>query len=254
MAIKTEAIILSWRPLQEADRVYYVLTPSEGRLKIIARSASRSSSKLAGHLQMFDSVRLMIGRGKQDHLAGVEILTSREIIRRDGVLLSYGCAIVEATQRCNVAGPEAYREYLAVTQALDYIAQADNSLSSKGLVVRLFLWRLLILAGWQPEFQTCRLCANLISRESLAYAAGRGFICQSHDRRALGLPPEIVDFFSRIAVTDQWLGLIPEAVQLLTPTQWSVLTQQYYQDVIEQPLQSLNFIHHFAPHVYHQTH
>jgi DNA repair protein RecO (recombination protein O) len=251
MAIKTEAIILSWRSLHEADRVYYALTPHEGRLKIIARSAGRSSSKLSGHLQPFDHVRLMIGRGRQDHLAGADILTSRASIRQDGVLLSYASAITEAAQQCQVAGPESYREYEAVYQALDYLADPKVSVSAKGLAVRLFLWRLLALAGWQPEFQTCPLCANLMTRESLSYASGRGFICQHHDSRALALPIETSDFFRRLSASDQWLGFIPEATELLTSGQWSWLTQEYYQDVIDQPIHSLDFIRHFAPYVYH---
>jgi DNA repair protein RecO (recombination protein O) len=254
MAVKTEAIVLSWRPLQEADRVYFVLTPAEGRLKIIARSAGRSSSKLAGHLQMFDQVRLMIGRGRQDHLAGVDIVASREAIRQDGVLLSYASAIVEATQRCQVSGPEAYREYQAVSQALDYIANPEYSLNAKGLMVRLFLWRLLALAGWQPEFQTCPLCANLIARDTMVYMPSRGFVCQHHDNRATVLPHNLAEFVRKLSTTDTWLSLIAEAVDILTPLQWSTLTRQYYEDVIEQPLHSLGFIHHFVPHVYHQAH
>jgi|GEM_PF-1252863 len=253
MAFKTEAIILSSRPLQEADRVYYILTPNEGRLKIIARGAARSSSKLAGHLLPFDCVRLMIGRGRQDHLAGVDTISSREDIRQDGVLLSYASAIAEATQHCHVAGPEAHKEYRAVSQALDYIAEPKNSLNTKGLVVRLFLWRLLALAGWQPEFNSCRLCANVIARDSLAYAPGRGFICQRHDSRSLPLPAKTADFFWRLSASDQWLDQVSEAGELLTTSQWALFTQAYYQDVIEQPLQSLQLIQHFAPHVYYQT-
>mgnify|MGYP004006597975 CR=1 FL=1 len=56
MAFKTEAFVLRARPWRNADRVYDLLTPQEGVINAVLRSAAKSSSKLAGHLLPFSKV------------------------------------------------------------------------------------------------------------------------------------------------------------------------------------------------------
>ncbi len=70
MSFKTEAFVLKNIPFREADRLYTFFTSQEGIMQAVLKSAAKSSSKQAGHLPSFAKVKIMIGRGKMDHLAG----------------------------------------------------------------------------------------------------------------------------------------------------------------------------------------
>lgn len=52
-----------WRR-RDADRVYRVLTEERGVLDVAVSGAARATSKLAGHLEPFAEVRLLLARGR----------------------------------------------------------------------------------------------------------------------------------------------------------------------------------------------
>ncbi len=55
--------IRRWRR-RDADRVYRVLTEERGVLDVTVAGAARATSKLAGHLEPFAEVRLLLARGR----------------------------------------------------------------------------------------------------------------------------------------------------------------------------------------------
>lgn len=55
--------IRRWRR-RDADRVYRVLTEERGMLDVTVAGAARSTSKLAGHLEPYAEVRLLLARGR----------------------------------------------------------------------------------------------------------------------------------------------------------------------------------------------
>lgn len=52
-SIVTKAIVLSRTDYQEADRILTVLTPDQGKLRVIAKGVRRAKSKLAGGIELF---------------------------------------------------------------------------------------------------------------------------------------------------------------------------------------------------------
>ena len=61
----TDALILSARPLREADRVYAVLTRDLGLVKATALGVRKEGSKLRGSLEPISFAKLSLVRGKE---------------------------------------------------------------------------------------------------------------------------------------------------------------------------------------------
>ncbi|HEY6013442.1 MAG TPA: DNA repair protein RecO, partial [Candidatus Limnocylindrales bacterium] len=60
----TEAIVLTRFDLGEADRVMTLITPTGGKLKVIAKGIRRPTSRLGGSLEPFAELTLSMARGR----------------------------------------------------------------------------------------------------------------------------------------------------------------------------------------------
>src|SRR3989344_5049198 len=144
MAFKTDAVVLRQRTLKGADRIYDILTPQYGKLPVVARSAARSSSKMAGHLQQFSLVHLMIGRGTQDHLAGARTIQSYRKLRESWFDFILASSLVELVLAINVPGEVAHAEFSLLQKAFELL-QHQTTRRDKAAVGRIFLWKMMAL-------------------------------------------------------------------------------------------------------------
>src|SRR5262245_10052748 len=60
----TEAIILSRTDYGEADRILTLLTPDQGKLRVLAKGVRRVKSKLAGGIELFSISTIIFIRGR----------------------------------------------------------------------------------------------------------------------------------------------------------------------------------------------
>lgn len=244
MAFTTEGIILRTRNYIGPDRIVDVLTPREGTLAVIARGALRSSSKLAGHLVPFARVRMMIGRGRNDHCAGVTTLEGYASLRRDWNHFVLASSLVDLVLTISVPGSAAHEEFSLLDRAFTYLADDAMTVKQKNMIGRIFLWQLVTLAGWRPNLSVCAAChRTFVTDDEYAYADGKGFVCRSHEE-SIVLSPALVDMVKDVLTKREWdsLALRGEAEEINRP--WLVLTKRFYEDVIGIPLKSLNLFSH----------
>src|SRR5262245_36415544 len=65
----TEGIALKRMDFGEADRLVTVLTPHYGKIRLLAKGVRRPTSRMAGHLELFAHVHLMVARGRELDIA-----------------------------------------------------------------------------------------------------------------------------------------------------------------------------------------
>ena len=68
---KTQGVLLRRHNLGEADRILTLLTPDQGKIKVVAKGVRKGRSKMAGHLEPFVVVDLHIAKGRN-----LDIITS----------------------------------------------------------------------------------------------------------------------------------------------------------------------------------
>ena len=237
MSFKTEAFVLRSRAWREADRLYDLFTPQEGLISAVLKSAARSSSKLAGHLLPFAKVRVMIGRGRLDHLAGVSVIRDHRHIRTNLRNLFLASLVVELFIEQDHGGQK-LAEFDLLEDIFSLLDDEALSLDNKVMLIRVFLWKYLAVAGWRPELEKCLLCQEPVSGAG-KYVPGRGIICLKHlEATAIDIGGEMLGFL-RLIISADW----PEIGQLSLDSdfnkEWLKLSQLFYQTVYDRPSQAL---------------
>lgn len=79
----TDALILKRMDYGEADRILTLFTPGRGKIKAIAKGARRTTSRIAGHVELFTCSQLQLAAGRD-----LEIITQGESRERFPHLLT----------------------------------------------------------------------------------------------------------------------------------------------------------------------
>ena len=237
MSFKTEAFVLKAHTWREADRVYYLFTPEDGIIKAVLRSAAKSSSKQAGHLLPFSKVKVMIGRGKLDHLAGVSTITDYKYLRNDLRNLSLAASIAELFLNEDHGGNKR-REFELLGDLFANINDVSVSPARKLWLVRIFLWKYLSMSGWQPQLDDCQICGKSI--EAGQYLPGRGIICNEHkdNNQVVPLSAKLAEFLKFIILAE-WKDLAEISISNELNREWLRVSQLFYQAVYDRPSRAL---------------
>lgn len=242
MTFKTEAIVLRHQILKGPDRIYDILTPREGKLATVARGAARSISRMAGCLLPFSYVKLMIGRGQHDYLAGVRTIESFQALRESWFNFILASSLVELILVVNVPGQAARDEFNLLNTAFALISSSGYTNQQKVLIARVFLWKMFTLSGWKPNISSCAVCRTTLQSDQTFYQSPLGFVCDLHNRNGIVVPNKLRQYVRNIAESNEWKRFIREGANTEIQQSWFELTQQYYQDIITVPLRSIKFL------------
>lgn len=243
MAFKTEAFVLRSRPYRVADRLYDLYLPQEGVVPVILRSAAKAGNKLSGHLLPFAKVRVMIGRGRKDHLAGASILKDFSNFRTDLKVLTLAATVVEMLLHDRSLGNK-FKEFLLLDNIFHLLNDQGIPLNQKNLLVRTFLWKYLKLLGYEPQLDRCLVCNQSLAKQTNYYLPGRGIICEAHgDNQIWPISPALIDWLKNILQQD-WHYILDADIPEHLNREWAQISQVYYQTVFETSPQSLKLLAH----------
>lgn len=177
----TLGIIIKRRPLKEYDRSVVIYTRDFGKLNLAVRGAERPSSKLAGHIEPFSLVEVMVIVGRhRDYLGAARSLDSRLAIKSDLNRLFYAGAALSALDKLTKeAEPDA--ELFFLTESfLEYLDVRKTPLEKeKGeILLAAFVWKLLTCLGYGPRLDFCLSCQIAVKSEDNHFDALKGgLIC-----------------------------------------------------------------------------
>ncbi|MCH8189816.1 MAG: DNA repair protein RecO [Chloroflexi bacterium] len=174
---KSEAIVLKYFPLGEADRVVTLYTPGEGKVRAVARGVRKVKSRLGGHLEPLTRVRVLIVKGKSlDVVSQAETLTSNIALRGDPWRTACGLYLAELVDGFtseNLGNPPVYQ---LLRQVLETVGRTDDP----DRALRRFELQLLRLVGYAPELHHCVECLAGLAPASHSFsAAAGGILCPS---------------------------------------------------------------------------
>lgn len=150
--VTTEAIILSRYNFGEADRILAVLTPDQGKLRLIAKGVRKSNSKLAGGIELFSvcSVTYIAGKGDMHTLISARIIKHFESIAKDINRTMFGYGVLKMMNRSTE--DEADKSYFLL---LKRTLEALNCQSTETSIIKFWLYlHSLKLNGHMPNFYT----------------------------------------------------------------------------------------------------
>jgi DNA repair protein RecO (recombination protein O) len=148
----TTAIVLARTDYGEADRILTLLTPSSGKLRLMAKGVRRVKSKLAGGIELFSvtNVTYIRGRGEIGTLVSSRLVTYYANIVKDIDRTMLGYEVIKQLSKATEDEPEPDYFHL--------LEQAFEALNDHALPLELIqLWfaaQLLRLSGHTPNLQT----------------------------------------------------------------------------------------------------
>ncbi len=148
----TTGIVLARTDFREADRILTLLTPDQGKLKVIAKGVRRPRSKLAGGIELLSvsSITVLPGRGDMGTLVSSRLISHFGNIVQDinRTMLSY-----EFLKRMNrITEDAAGEEYFLILQRT--LEALDDLEFSPELTELWFSMQLLNVTGHMPNLLT----------------------------------------------------------------------------------------------------
>jgi DNA repair protein RecO (recombination protein O) len=147
--LSTKGIVLSRTNYGEADRIITVLTPDNGKIRLMAKGVRKIKSKLAGGIELFavSHITYIKGRGEIDTLISTRLIHYYKSIAEniDRTMAGY-----EFIKQLNRATEEAYEpEYFDILEAS--FSALDDQAIELNLIKNWFAIQLLRLSGQSPN-------------------------------------------------------------------------------------------------------
>ncbi|MDR2524529.1 MAG: DNA repair protein RecO [Candidatus Nomurabacteria bacterium] len=122
-SLRTDAIVLRRTNYGEADRILQVLTPSAGKLSVMARGVRREKSRLAGGIELFAVCDIVLHLGKSEitTLTGARLKTFFDQIMLDYDRMQFAYEAIKQVARAaeTIDEPEFYELLLGGLSALN---------------------------------------------------------------------------------------------------------------------------------------
>jgi DNA repair protein RecO (recombination protein O) len=150
--LNTRGIILVRTDFGEADRIITLLTPDQGKLRLMAKGVRRIKSKLAGGIELFSvsDITFIRGRGEIGTLVSSRLQKHFGTIIKDINRTMVGYELIKQLHKATEDEPEpAYFDLLE--QAF---ASLDDAAIDLDLISFWFTAQLLRLAGHAPNLKT----------------------------------------------------------------------------------------------------
>jgi DNA repair protein RecO (recombination protein O) len=240
----TEAVALKRMDFGEADRIVTIFTPRVGKLRVLAKGVRRSTSRMAGHLELFARSHLMLARGRDlDVITQATTIDPMREVRDDLVKSSFAfhlAELVDAFLQDRDPHPEVFS---LLVEALQTLAAGDVALD---LVARHFEVRLLAAVGFGPELTSCLACRAEIQAEANWYSVTNGGVlcprCGSHEASAGPIDVRVLKMLRHLQRTPSHgsLGVrLPSSVH----EELERLLRRQIEFVLERKLRATDFVH-----------
>ena len=244
---RTRAVILRRRNYSDADRILTVFTPRQGKLVLIAKGSRKTTSRKAGHLELFSHANLLVAQARTWDII-TECVTVESFLNLRGNLESisraaYICELVDAFTAEEDENEIVWELLLLCLRELD---AGSGAAADVDLLLRWFELHLLSQMGFQPELFACLGCGDVLQPvENFLHLNAGGVYCPDCGRSLHGAEPiaapalKILRHLSRT----QWDSL--RGLRLVQSTALAVesVLQRYLVTVLERRLKSAEFIY-----------
>lgn len=174
---RTEALILRRSDFGEADRLLTLATPG-GKRRVISKGARKTTSRLAGHIELFTHTRMLLAIGRNlDIITQSQVVASFSALRNDLGRLSGAYYIAELYDKFT----QEEEENPQLFQLLAQTFLALDTTSNPDLLLRAYELRLLHINGYRPHLHRCAVCQEPLTEEAGRFSPTLGgALCPDH--------------------------------------------------------------------------
>lgn len=184
----TDAINLKSYPLSESDKIIVMYSKDKGLIKGVAKGCKKPKSKLGARMDLLVANQLMLYKGKNlDTICEAKSINTFKNNRQDMNKLFYSMYISEVVNNFGVEeDPCAEETYDLLYNALEKVA---NAKSKKDILISVIKFQLKIMqiAGFGIELDTCLCCREQILDENMYFSSKMGGVICSECNNHLGI-------------------------------------------------------------------
>jgi DNA repair protein RecO (recombination protein O) len=242
---RTHAVVLRRRDFRDADRILTVFTPNYGKLELIAKGVRKTTSRKAGHLELFSHSALLVAQARTwDIVTEVVGVESYPRLRSDLDKISQASYIGELVDCFSESGDENQPLWELLIIALQELDQLGEEQDGRTLQ-HWFEMHLLSLVGFQPQLYQCLNCDEELepARNYINLNEG-GVICPTCAQGRRDLEPIEVDVLKvlRFLQSRPWANVSQVNVRDHVMRQVDSLLYRYLLTVLERQLKSVDFM------------
>lgn len=158
----------------EADRIYTLLTREHGKVGAIAKGVRRSTSRLAGALEMFSQVDVQLARGRSLDVVTQAVRLPGPRVSADVERTAYASLVAELADRVTEERHPVEGMFELTSLALHELAVEPEPRRASAYFIMVALG----LLGYAPQLQRCAGCERPLPAAPAAFsAAAGGFLC-----------------------------------------------------------------------------
>jgi DNA repair protein RecO (recombination protein O) len=167
---RTEAVIIRRSDFGEADRLLTLITPS-GKRRVVAKGARKTTSRLAGSIELFTHATMLLAIGRNlDLVTQSAPLQTFDALRTSPLCIAAAYYVAELLDRLTEEEDESrvlFDLLVGALGALDRMRHVD-------LVLRWFELRLLAAAGYRPQLHYCASCQAALTEATDHFSPSAG--------------------------------------------------------------------------------
>lgn len=240
---RTSAIIIRRYEYGEADRLLTLFTPDQGKIRVIAKGVRKPTAKMAGHLELYSKVNLLVRRGRDLHrIEQAEQVQPYQPQRESLIWFGYAAYLVELLDRFSEDEEPNPPLFSLLDIALNWLSAPD---ADYALVSRYYELRLLRLTGFEPSLFRCAVGQEEIEAQSQYFSPlDGGVVCPDHVRGHAAIPLSLNALkILRYAQTRDFDKV--RALQISPPMHQVLerIMHSYIAHLLETRLKSADFLH-----------
>jgi DNA repair protein RecO (recombination protein O) len=170
-----DALILRHQRWGEADRILTIFTNESGKLRVIAKGARKTTSRKAGHLELFTRSALQLAKGRDFWiLTQAETINAFLPVRDDLTRMGLASYVIELLDKFTYEDGENPQLYRLAVETMERLCTDDPVF----VVLRYYEMRILDILGYRPQLFQCIGCQEEIKPEDQYFSAlVGGVIC-----------------------------------------------------------------------------
>src|SRR5262245_57488625 len=238
---RTEAVIIRRSDFGEADRVLTLITP-HGKRRVVAKGARKTTSRLAGHIELFTHATLLLAVGRNlDIVTQSVILHSFDGLRGDLKRIGaayYAAELIDRLIEEDDENRPAFDLLVDTLRALDTTRNLD-------LVLRSYELRLLGFLGYRPHPYHCPVSQEVLTEETRRFSpeAGGALCPRCAQAHRAALPISLSAFKLLRFLQAQPLDAIERLnISPATREEAEQLLRAYLRRILERDLKSVAFL------------
>jgi DNA repair protein RecO (recombination protein O) len=189
---KVRAVVLSSRPLGEADRVLRLFTRELGRVDAVVKGVRKTKSRWGGRLEPFAISDLVLYQGRSLYtVTQAQLVDVFRRLREDRDALAAASVVCEAAAGLFAEREPEERVYALLRNALRELDEGIQGPAAQAPLLLGALMKLLYEAGYLPVLDRCVACGG--GDRALGFSAALGgLVCEGCLGDCVPITPEAV--------------------------------------------------------------